>query len=230
MSKEDRHAAFQAACGEALRILRRVADRGEDENELPPLEDTRSPLKPFWVEQSDSLLIYNAPLFVTVSGGGGGLTFGHTTTSSFTVCMTPALRTQLEGKGKAPFGGLDASLIVGPRLIESAEFGTASYATVGARVEGGLLFNLSYTAGTIALDKSKNARLYGAEVSAADVLEGRVPEPAELQPLYGDLAGIVHSVERPSAPSLVRSSLDRATLGEDPDRHGVVLDDGTVYH
>ena len=160
-----------------------------------------------------TLFRWSAPLFVTVSGGGGGLTFGHTTTSSFTVCMTPALRTQLEGKGKAPFGGLDASLIVGPRLIESAEFGTASYATVGARVEGGLLFNLSYTAGTIALDKAKNARLYGAEVSAADVLEGRVPEPAELQPLYGDLAGIVHSVERPSAPSLVRSSLDRATLG-----------------
>lgn len=131
--------------------------------------------------------------------------------------MTPALREQLERKGTAPFGGLDGGVVCGPRLIESAEFaaaGAASYAAVGAKVENGLMFNLSYAAGRLSVDVVKNGRIYGADVTTADILEGRVPEPPELQPLYGDLAGIVHTVERVSAPSLTRSSLDRATLGE----------------
>lgn len=57
---EDKHEILQVACAEALRIVRRVTEREEDEANLPPLEDTRSPFRPFWVEQSDCLLIHQS--------------------------------------------------------------------------------------------------------------------------------------------------------------------------
>lgn len=165
-----------------------------------------------------SLFRWSAPCFVKLSTTGFGLGFGRVHSASFTVCMNSRVRDTLEEHRRRKFSGLDALTVCGSRIMDQADFISApatSYATVGAHTVTGASFDLSFASGQLMVDGEANAAAYGPDASATSILEGKVDVPAEMQPLYGELAEIVHSVERVSAaPSLTRSSLDRATLGE----------------
>lgn len=55
----DNRTQLQTACANGQDILREVTARDRS-NDARPLNVFRSPLRPFWIEQSDSILFYRA--------------------------------------------------------------------------------------------------------------------------------------------------------------------------
>lgn len=170
-------------------------------------------------ERSD-LLQWSAPCFVKLGMTGVGVSFGAARIASFMACLTPTLREDLIKNGGRSFGGVDTAVVVGSQVVPTADFAPgkgAAYGLAGGNKRTGFVFDLSVEVGSLSVDQDRNHAVYGAEATAEALLSGRVPPPAGMQQLYGRIGGIVNKLERVSAaPSLTRSSLDRATLGECP--------------
>lgn len=207
---------------------------GQLSSKLPPSR-TISPPPPTLPRSiptaNPSLLKWSAPCFVKLGAFGVGLGLGRTLCRSFTICMTQAMRAQLTTARQRGFAGMDLNVVCGSTMQDRADFISApatSAGSVGANLVQGALVDLVFSSGSLAVDAARNREAYGVEHPVGDLLGGKVEAPSEMSPLYAALNAIVNSIERTSAPSISRASLDRATLGVDPDQRGVVLADGSL--
>lgn len=182
-----------------------------------------------------TLIKFSAPLFLDITFTSFGLSLGRSRTYSFVACMGKQLQERLLARGSHPLRGLDASVLCGTALQERCDFLTMNCAggmtdTVGVSTVMGGTFDLSFAGGSLSVNAAKNTAVYG-DVKPAHILDGTVPSPAEMQPLYGELSLIVHGAhaDRPSAnPGRTSASLERFSTGLDPDK-ALVLNDGTIW-
>ena len=266
MSSLDRKIILNRECAEAEAIIREIVQQENADLQASsrPLSWDESPLKPWIINQAQTLLVFrmrktaflygsvsgsgilmkrldtkhaslikwSAPLFVQVSMGSGGISFGSQTTSTFAVCTS----TQAEDAILSPAGrraaGMEFNINCGSRIQERADLLAADFSagdgTVGVSKVTGSMLDLSVAGGSMSVDDKKNAAVYGT-ATAREILDGAVESPAEFQPLYAELSRIVNRVERPSnaSPARVSASLERYSGGRDPDAV-MVLPDGVV--
>ena len=101
----------------------------------------------------------------------------------------------------------------------------------GNSVVTGAIMDFSFALGSMRVDESKIRRVYGPNTTALNVINGLVPSPPEMAPLYAYINSMI-SDNRPSSasPSLTRASLQRYTAGYDPDRRMVTSTSARVIH
>lgn len=179
-----------------------------------------------------SMIRWSAPCFVSVRLTSLGLSFGRRSVSSFTACMTKDVKQQLASSGKIGEAGFEIACSCGASLQDRAELIGGSctggmLGTVGVNKVSGGLVDFSFAGGSLRVDTAKNAQVYGSDTSVLAILEGKVPAPPEMQPLYSCLSTIVNHAQPPPCPSRVSASLERITAGFDPERR-MVLDSGSV--
>lgn len=181
-----------------------------------------------------TLILWSAPVFVKVSLTSFGLlSFGRTRRSSFVACMDRHAQQQLE-RGPVPVAGLDAALVFGSDSVAdrtdilTAPCVNGMEGTVGVTKASGAMLDVSFAKGSISVDAARCTSVYG-HADVRKILSSATPAPAELQPLYAALSGIVHQVEPActSGPARTSASLERFSAGRDPDNH-MVLDNGRV--
>ncbi|KAL6771233.1 hypothetical protein ACKKBF_B34470 [Auxenochlorella protothecoides x Auxenochlorella symbiontica] len=134
---------------------------------------------------------WSAPCFLRLETTGLGLGFGRVHSASVTACMTPKLRAEVQRRRHRTFTGIESGILCGAATRVRRDFLTspaASYGTVGSGALRGASFDFSYAIGLLTVDEAANAAAYGGPVAASALLEGKVEAPAEMQPLYDQLA------------------------------------------
>ncbi|PRW33059.1 hypothetical protein C2E21_8119 [Chlorella sorokiniana] len=182
-----------------------------------------------------TLIKFSAPLFLRINFNSLGLSLGRTRTRAFVACMGKQFQEQLLATGRRSLRGLDAAVLCGSALQERSDFLTMNCAGGGIDMVGvssvkGATFDISFAGGSISIDAARNSTAYGG-ATPAQIINGSVDPPPEMQPLYTELSLIVHQAQadRPSSnPSRVSASLERFSTGTDPDQ-ALVMNDGSLW-
>ncbi|PRW44259.1 UPF0420 [Chlorella sorokiniana] len=159
---------------------------------------------------------WSAPIFVKVD--------------TFALSMTSLLLEQLAAGRTHSLTGVDQSLVaLGSEVQDKSDVVAASTGAsdlVAVSHSSGVMFDFSLTGGSLSVDQSKMATVYGeAARQVAQVIKGTVEGPAELAPLYDKLSELCTGGHT-ELLSRTRVSLERMTAGYDPDRR--VVTDSTA--
>jgi len=130
---------------------------------------------------------WSAPEIVRIEGGSVGLQIGAGETDVVFIVMNERGMNKLM-KDKFTLGG-DASVMAGP-VGRSAEAQTDAmmHADILAYSRSrGIFAGISLEGATLRPDNDDNRALYGANVTAQDILHGRVKPPAGAEVLYAEL-------------------------------------------
>jgi SH3 domain-containing YSC84-like protein 1 len=130
---------------------------------------------------------WSGPSFIATGGAGWGAQIGAQVTDFVFVLNNDAAVRAFSRGGNVTLGA-DASVAAGP-VGRNAEAGVAPTAAVYTYSRSkGLFAGVSLEGAVIATQKEENARYYGREVSAGDILHGRASPPkgaANLQAALG---------------------------------------------
>lgn len=184
---------------------------------------------------NDTLIRWSTPVFLRVKYGSGGFSFGKAKRTTFAVGMTNhSLNSLVQTSKGHPLAGIDVNFGCGTSIVERADVIAANAAgdlkTLGVTKLTGMMLDLSFVRGSLSVDQEKQIGLYGEKVTPLQVLSGAVEPPPEMQPLYAELSLMIHmaSPTPMASPARVSASLERFSTGYDPDRVGVVMDNGQV--
>jgi len=184
---------------------------------------------------NDTLIRWSAPVFLKIKYGSGGISFGKAKRTTFAVGMTNnSLHSLVQTSKGHPLAGLDVTFGCGTSIVERADVIAANAAgdmnTVGVTKLTGMMVDLSFASGSLSVDQKDQIGVYGEKVTPLQVLSGAVEPPPEMQPLYAELSLMIHmaSPTPMASPARVSASLERFSTGYDPDRAGVVMDNGQV--
>lgn len=135
---------------------------------------------------------WGPPSFLEIGGGSFGAQLGVSSTDLVLV-FTDRKALDLLEEGKDLKVGVDASAVAGP-VGRSAEAGvnikleTAIYSYSRAK---GLFVGVALDGAVLDIDNSRNEKVYGASVTAKDILNGRAAANATGQPFVDALERIV---------------------------------------
>ena len=130
---------------------------------------------------------WSAPEMVRIEGGSVGLQIGAGETDVVFIVMNERGMNRLM-KDKFTIGG-DASVMAGP-VGRSAQAQTDAmmHAEILAYSRSrGVFAGIALDGATLRPDNDDNRALYGHDVTAQELLHGRVPPPAGTEPLYAEL-------------------------------------------
>lgn len=180
------------------------------------------------------LFRWSAPLFVKVSLTSFGLSFGKSNAATFAVATARDAAAAFTADGGRRLLGLDFGAACGASLQDRGDALAANLAgpdvgLVGVSAVSGAAIDASlFAAGAMRVDAAKCAAAYGAGAAAAPAAILARPGPPEFSPLFGELSRVVATVEHPQfGPGRVSASLERYSVGSDPDRV-MVLPTGVI--
>jgi lipid-binding SYLF domain-containing protein len=135
---------------------------------------------------------WSPPAFIQIGGGSFGLQIGGSSTDLVLV-FTDAKALSLLEKGKDLKLGVDAGIVAGPigRTAEAgvnANLETAIYSYSRAK---GLFAGVALDGAVLDLDDSMNKKVYGSNVAAKDILDGRVPLNMTVHPFVMTLDRVI---------------------------------------
>lgn len=119
------------------------------------------------------------------------MSVGRVHSAALLAAMTPKLRCEVVRRRHRTFSGVDSVLACGSKLALRADFvvsPAASYGEIGAAALRGVMFDFSYAVGLLTVDDAANAAAYGKPVATGHILDGELAAPAELAPLFAELA------------------------------------------
>jgi lipid-binding SYLF domain-containing protein len=130
---------------------------------------------------------WSAPEMVRIEGGSVGLQIGAGETDVVFIVMNERGMNRLM-KDKFTVGG-DASVMAGPvGRSAQAQTDAAMHAEILAYSRSrGVFAGIALDGATLRPDNDENRELYGHEVTAQEILHGRVTPPASAEPLYSEL-------------------------------------------
>mmetsp|Transcript_6978 Transcript_6978/g.9069 ORF Transcript_6978/g.9069 Transcript_6978/m.9069 type:complete len:436 (+) Transcript_6978:222-1529(+) len=138
---------------------------------------------------------WSGPCALQCGGLGGGFIFGGEKIDSIVILNTKSAVRAFMGKGQVTFGG-NVSLAVGPvgrdieahvgvsdskELLAAYSYSQAQGAYIGGTLEGAFM----------GIKKSENRKFYSADVSAEEILTGKVQIPFQAQGLVNRLTQIM---------------------------------------
>eukprot|EP00891_Asterochloris_glomerata_P000906 jgi/Astpho2/906/Aster-x0461 len=133
---------------------------------------------------------WSGPSFFDWHAAGGGLTLGVSKADTVMVLNTEAALEQFKRDTDFKLGAdikpnEAADSVTGDSL--KAKLTTGESDAFVFTWAGGLLFDLTVTAGVTTPAARENAKVYGQSVSPTQILGGQLPPPPQAQPLYDAL-------------------------------------------
>ena len=130
---------------------------------------------------------WSAPIMMQSTGGSFGLQAGGQATDFVILVLNDkGARALLKGKLKL---GADASIAAGPigRDAEASTNASMSTEMLSYSRAQGVFAGVSLAGATLGPDGGANENIYGKKISAADIVDGKVPAPASSKELLAIL-------------------------------------------
>lgn len=144
--------------------------------------------------QHDGFASWSAPCFVKFDRLEFGCVCGLERVDTIMAAITQRAANHL-CEGSRQVVGVDVTVQIWPLLPAGGPddetnldiMGAGGPDWVVASVGQGILLDLSISGGSLRVDNRKNQKMYGEDIKASDILEGKISRPVELQPLYRKL-------------------------------------------
>jgi lipid-binding SYLF domain-containing protein len=128
---------------------------------------------------------WGAPIMYTLDVGSLGAQLGSTSTDYVLLVISQRGADKvLSGKLKL---GAGASAVAGPSGADAAAFNDPNVDILSYSQSKGLFAGASLGSASMASDDDANKELYGKEIDAAQIRDGKTPIPPSAQPLIGVL-------------------------------------------
>ena len=131
---------------------------------------------------------WSAPVMMVSGGGNFGFQIGAQATDFVILVMNDQGAKSMRGSNRVQLGA-DASIAAGPvgRTAQASTNASMQAQMLSYSRSRGIFAGVSLSGATLRPDGGANESLYGREVSPQEIIDGKVPMPAEAQELISQL-------------------------------------------